>query len=431
MAQQIQSTQRHTKIGWFVTGCLVIGFGGWASLTHLSSAIVAQGVLVVDGKIKNVQHLEGGLVRQIRVKDGDLVVAGQLLMRLDDTAAKAGYAIISGQIDELIAQKARLEAELAGYAAISIPRSLAKRRRNPAIKRIIEGQQALFSARLASLKSQTAQLRLRIVQMKDVIVGEEVQKVAKETQHRILSVELRSLKKLHRQRHVAKRRLVKLETEIAQLSGERGAHVASIARSKNTIGETKLKIEQLKIDRREKANKDLRATVIRLMELQERLTAIKATLKRTDIRASKDGYIHNMSIHTVGGVVAPAATVMQIVPNTNKLLVEVKVEPRQIDKVKVGQSSTVRFTAFDAKDTPSVDGRVTYVSADLREDQRSGQSSYVAKIAIDATAMKALGKRLLRPGMPTEVYINTGSKTPLAYLVEPITDQIRRAMRED
>ena len=417
--------------GLAVIGVMVVGFGGWAATAPLASAIVAPGVLMVESNRKQVQHDEGGTISRLLVQDGDSVEAGDVLIRLDDVRAKASLAILTLNLDSALALQARLLAERDDRDRPAFPGSLTDRQDDPKVNDIVRGQRSLFEARRSSRAGEIAVLRQRIAQLEEEITGLESQRSAKTRQIALITGELKDLRKLLKRGHVQKSRVLALEREQARLEGERGQLIADKARSKTAIGETRIQIIQITKSFREDVVRELRDVQQEIFDLQERITAARRVLDKIEIRAPATGIIVGRTVHTVGGVVKAGETLMEIVPKSDRLVIETKIQPFDAETLSVGLTADIRLTAFNQRTTPSIEGQVAYVSADSLTNQRSGESYYLARITVDEKQVADLDAGPLQPGMPAEVMIRTGSRTALRYLMQPILDSMQRAWREE
>jgi len=424
------SIQRHIIAGGVLVGVLAFGLGGWASTAEISGALIAQGTIVVDSNIKKVQHPTGGVVGEVRVHDGDRVKAGDILIRLDETVTRANLAIVTKGLNELYARKARLAAERDGADAVAVPPELAKRLDDPDVKAAIDSERKLFESRRSARLGQKDQLQQRIKQLQDQITGLTAQQDAKAKESDLIEQELAGVRDLRQKNLVPLNRLTSLEREAAQLQGSRGQLVAGVAEAKGRIAEIQLQILQVDQELSSDVAKELRDIDSKIGEFVERKVTAEDQLKRTDIRAPQDGVVFQSTANTVGGVIAAGDQIMQIVPEADRLLVEVKVEPRDIDKVVFGQPVLLRFSAFDQRTTPELNGTVERIAADTSNDQRTGLSFYTVRVAISDAEVGRLGAVKLTPGMPVEAFIQTGDRTLLAYLIKPLHDQLMRSFRE-
>ncbi|WP_267360205.1 MULTISPECIES: HlyD family type I secretion periplasmic adaptor subunit [unclassified Methylobacterium] len=414
-----------------ISCALVPGLGGWAALASFAGAVIAPGRLMVESEVKKVQHPNGGVVGELLVKDGDRVRAGDILVRLDETQIRAGLDITRKALDELAARRARCEAERDGAASVVFPSDLlARRRTSPEIEALLDGETRLFSARLASREGQRAQLSERAAQLKEEIAGLSQQVASKVREIRLIQDELSGLRDLYAKKLVPLSRVTVLERDAARLEGERGQLTASIASARGKVAETNLQSLQINVDMRTEVGKDLSDIRSKWSELIEKRAAAEDQVRRVDLRAPQDGVVHQMSVHTVGGLVTPSEPVMLIVPDADRLTVEVHVQPQDIDSVRQGQGAILRFPAFNVRTTPEINGTVTRVSADVSSDPKSGQNYYTARIGFSAAEQAKLGTVRLVPGMPVEAHLQIGERTVLSYLIKPLTDQIAKAWRE-
>jgi HlyD family secretion protein len=424
------SIRRHVILGVAVVAFLAVGVGGWASTAEISGALIAQGSLVVDSNVKKVQHPTGGVVGEVRARDGDHVKAGDVLIRLDETVTRANLAIITKGLTELYARKARLGAERDGADAVAVPKELADRVNDPEVQEALASERKLFELRRKARFGQKNQLQERIKQLQEQITGLTAQQDAKSKEMTIINQELQGVRDLWARNLIQISRLTSLEREEARLQGEHGQLIASAAEAKGKIVETELQILQVDQESTSDVAKELRETDSKIGEYVERKVTAEDQLKRTDLRAPQDGTVFQSTANTVGGVITAGDPVMLIVPEADNLLVEAKVEPKDIDQIQFGQPVVLRFSAFNMRTTPEVNGTVVRVAADTSTDQRTGQSFYVVRISMTAEEIAKLGEVKLTPGMPVEAFIQTGERTMLSYLIKPLHDQLKRAFRE-
>jgi HlyD family secretion protein len=424
------SIRQHIILGCAVVAFIGIGLGGWASTAEIAGALIAQGSLVVDSNVKKVQHPTGGVVGEVRVHDGDHVRAGDILIRLDETVTRANLAIVTKGLTELYARKARLGAERDGADAVAVPRELADQINNTDVQEALASERKLFELRRTARVGQKDQLRQRIKQLQEQIVGLAAQQDAKSKEMALIDKELQGVRDLYSKNLVQINRLTSLEREEARLQGERGQLVASAAEAKGKISETELQILNVDQEFTSDVAKELRETDSKIGEYVERKVTAEDQLRRTDIRAPQDGVVFQSTANTVGGVITAGDSIMLIVPETDTLLVEAKVEPRDIEQVQLGQPVVLRFSAFSMRTTPEINGTVVRIGADTSTDQRTGQSYYLVRISMTADEIKRLGPVKLTPGMPVEAFIQTGERTMISYLVKPLRDQLNRAFRE-
>ena len=424
-----RSIRSHLLGGLAVVALLAGGVGGLAATTELSGAVIAPGSLVVDSNVKKVQHPTGGVVGELRARDGDKVKAGDIVVRLDETITQANLAIVVKSLNELQSRLARLEAERDNLDTLVFPAELLARAGDSELARSMSGERNLFEFRKSARAGQKAQLRERIAQLKEEIQGLTGQVAAKKRETELIGQELEGVRDLWRKNLVQIQRVTALERDAARLEGERGQLIASTAQAKGKISEIELQILQIDQDLRSEVAKDLREVQGKIAELVERKVAAEDQLKRIDIRAPQNGMVHQSTVHTVGGVITPGEAIMLIVPEADALTVEAKLAPQDIDQVRVGQTAALRFSAFSQRTTPELDGVVSRVSADLTTDQRTGAAYFVVRITLSDSEIARLGGLRLVPGMPVETFIRTGERTVLSYVMKPFTDQINRSFR--
>jgi HlyD family secretion protein len=427
-----RSMRRQGFYGVAVVVVLFAGCGVWAATTSLAGAVIASGQVVVDSNVKKVQHPTGGVVGEIRVRDGDRVQADDLLIRLDDTVTRASLSMVAKQLDQFEVRQARLQAEQMGLSALKVPANLIKRQDQREVAEVIAGERSLFEARRTAIQGQQAQLAERVTQLGEEIRGLEAQVRSKRRQTELINQELEGVDKLYKQNLVPLTRLTSLQREASRLDGEAGQLVGQIATAKGKILETELQSIQLVQDQKKEVSTNLRDTQSKIGELVERKVAAEDQLKRIEIRAPQSGFVHQLSVHTVGGVINAGEPIMLIVPEADALVVEARLAPQDIDQVHTGQHVSLRFSAFSQRTTPEIFGTLSRISADLtREAQaQASVSYYTARITIPGLEIEKLEGKSLIPGMPVEVFIQTGSRTALSYLLKPFDDQVARAFKE-
>jgi HlyD family secretion protein len=424
------SIKLHLIVGLAVVVVLAGGFGGWASTAQISGALIAPGAVVVDSNVKKVQHPTGGVVGEVRVRDGDVVKAGDIVVRLDDTVTKASLAIVVKTLNGLYARAARLEAEQRGESQLTFPPQLTERASDPDVQNVMTSESKLFEVRVTGRTGQKAQLRERVSQLNEEIGGLTAQEKAKDQEIALIEKELVGVRSLYEQHLVQLTRLTTLERDAARLNGERAQYIASRAQAKGKITETELQIIQVDKDMVSEVSKDLRETNDKIGEFVERKVTAEDQLRRVDIRAPQDGMVLQNNVHTVGGVITAGDAMMMIVPQADDLSVEAKVDPKDIDKLQIGQKTLLRLSAFNQRTTPELNGLVTRVSPDVTTDQRTGQSYYTIRVSLPPTEVARLGDVKLIPGMPVEAFVQTGDRTLLSYLLKPLNDQLMRSFRE-
>ena len=410
---------------------LIVGLGGaWAAFASLNGAVIAPATIVSETNAKRVQQKEGGIVRHILAKEGERVVEGQPLIELDDTDIRSELGIIDSLLVEEWAKRARLEAQLADQEKITFPPELESRRNDPDVSKVMESQTRLHTARRAALYGKIEQLNQQVIQLGEQIEGVTAQISSKDQQIELIKGELADLRNLQNDGLVPKTRVLAMEREQARLEGERGELIGSRAAAKSRSSEIKLRVIQLQEDELSQALLDLRQSEARIAELEERRVSSAAKLDRLVVKAPITGEIFQLMVHTEGGVISPAETLMMISPEADELVLEAHVPPAKIEQVVEGQHARVRFSAFDSRVTPEVKGEVFSVASDTTRLNGETQPYYIVRIRISAGELAKIGSRKLKPGMPAEAFIQTDVRTPLSYLVKPLTDQIEHVWRE-
>lgn len=410
---------------------LLTGLGGWGTMARLSGAIVASGAVELQSNRQVVQHPEGGVVGKIMVRDGDLVTAGQLLVALDGTFMQSEMNQIEGQLFELLARKARLEAERDGDSALNMSPELTELAgRHDWVQAHVERQQRLFEARDTTMQSQREQLGEQIAQTESQIRGTEAQLGASRDQLVLIEAELVDQRSLLEKGLTPATRVSALERETIGLRGDIGRLEAELARLRGQISATEIEILRLTADRREKAITLLQDQQVREAELAERRIAMAERLARLEIRTPVDGIVWGSQVFVEQSVIQPAEPVMYIVPQDTPLLIAARVDATKIDQIHIGQAVTLRFPAFNQRLTPELFGTVTNISADVFTDESSGYSFYRAELQPNPGELARLNGQALVPGMPVETLIKTTERSPLSYLTKPLTDYFMKAFRE-
>lgn len=425
-----ESIRIHMLLGLAVVLLLAGGLGGWASTAQISGALIAPGSIVVDSNVKKVQHPTGGVVGEVRARDGDVVKAGDVLVRFDDTVTKASLAIVTKGLNGLLARAARLEAEREGAKTIVFPPALVAQSSDPDVKSVMDSETRLFEVRLAGRTGQKAQLRERIAQLKEELTGLAAQEGAKSKEIDLIQRELKGVRELFEKNLVQISRVTQLERDAARLEGDRGQFIAASAQAKGKMAETELQIIQVDKDLSTEVSKELREINDKIGEFVERKVTAEDQLRRIDIRAPQDGMVLQSTVHTVGGVVIAGDAMMLIVPQTDNLSVEAKVNPQDIDQLQLGQKTLLRLSALNQRTTPELNGLVSRISPDTTTDPRTGIPTYTIRISLPPQEVARLGEVKLIPGMPVEAFVQTGERTLMAYLVKPLRDQLMRAFRE-
>ena len=424
------SIRQHLLFGVATVLVLVVGVGGWAAFTELSGAVIASGQLVVDSNVKKVQHPTGGVVGELRVKEGDRVKQGDIIVRLDATQTRANLSIVTKALDELAARQARNEAERDSAKSVTFPPELLSRTDDVDVRHVVTGEQRLFEIRRSARDGQKAQLREQVVQLDEQIQGNQEQIAGKAKEIDWIRLELKGIRELWDKNLVPFNRVTALERDGARLEGDRGGLVATVAQAKGRIAEIQLKILQVDEDLRMEVGKDIAEIRGKKSELNERRIAAEDQLKRIDIVAPQDGRVFQRNVHTIGGVIQAGEALMLIVPDADALSIEAKVQPQQIDQLHVGQRAVLRFAAFNQRTTPELDGEVTHIAADVTQDEKRNEAFYSVRLRLADGELARLDGLKLVAGMPVEAFIQTDARTVLSYLVKPLHDQIIRAFRE-
>jgi membrane fusion protein, type I secretion system len=419
---------RRKVFGLSLVALLFVAFGGWAASASLSSAVIAPGRVVVDSSIKKIQHPTGGIVKEINVKNGDRVEAGDVLLRLDDTQTKATLGIVQSQLIELTARKARLAAERDERDEIEFP--VGFEQTSPEHQRITAGERRLFKSKLKTAENKKAQLRERIGQYHHEIEGLLKQERSKSRESELVTDELKRLEDMYARHLVPVTRVLAIRRDAVRIEGEHGALIAQVARLRGQVYEVELKIVEIGETIMLDAQKEYRDTEARIAELNERQVAAQDVLRRVDIRAPRSGMVHELAAHTVGGVIGPGDVIMGIVPMEENRTIEVRVAPTDIDQVAAEQTVILRFPAFHKSTTPEISGTISRIAADVSQENENGAPYYTARIDVADAEVAKLGSRKLIAGMPVEAYIQTGTRSALSFLTKPLTDQITRAFKE-
>jgi HlyD family secretion protein len=411
---------------------LVVGglAGGWMALVPLSGAVVVPGNLVVQSNVKTIQHPTGGVVAQIPVHNGMRVNAGDLLLRLDPTQAQASLQVLSKQLDDVRAKISRLVAERDGLPKPAIPPELSTRLDDNNVKTLLASEASLFRARVTARESQKELLQSKVSQLGEEVVGLDAQVVSKAKQLELITGELTGVQELFDKRLVPLARLTTLQRESARIEGERGQLISTIAETKSKVDEAKLQMVRLDQDVRTEVVKDLGEAQGKEAELSERSVAARDVLDRIEMRAPTAGVVHQLAAHTIGGVIRAGDAIMEVVPDSDDLQIEAKLQPNDIDQVRKGQQAFVRFSAFNQRVTPQLIGQVSFVSPDTTRDQQTNMSYFTVRIMLPEEERRRLAGLQLVSGMPAEVFMQTGSRTMLSYLFKPILDQFQRAFVE-
>ncbi len=410
------------------------GFGTWAALAPLSSAAIGTGVISVENYRKTVQHLEGGIVREIKVRDGDLVVKDQLLLTLDDTQPKAQLELLRGQYFAALAREARLVAQRDGAPRVTFAPELPAARTDPRAADAMRVQVQTFSARKQAHDGEATLYQRQIEQLRAKAGGLVSQKKSREELMKSFESERVDFEALVQQGYAERQKVREMERNVSQTEGQRGALISELAATELQISETQVKIVQLGKELQREVAKELAEAQADLSALREKLRSVQDTVERTVVRAPGAGMVLGMELHTLGAVVRPGARVLDIVPQNEKLVIEAQLSPQDIDQVRIGQLAEVRFPSFRQRDLPRIDGRLISVSADRLVDEADGRKVpyYLARVDISPEAVQALtkAKLVLLPGMPAEVLVNTGERTMLQYLLAPVSNIAARSFKQ-
>lgn len=402
---------------------LLFGVGGWAAHARLSGAVITQGQVAISQQVKLIQHRDGGIVSEIAVRNGDQVKKGDVLIRLDETQTRVELAIVRGQLQQFYAMRARLKAERDGEAGVSFD--------GLDVSEVLKvSELKLFEANRRMITSQEEQMRLQITQLEEQIRGLKAQTGSSDAEREIVEKEIAKLETLLKSGLVPVSEHRDLLRQMARIDGSKGELVARIAEAVGQISELRIKLLAIDQNTRKETQTQIVGIEAKIAELSEREVAARDRLSRMEVRAPVDGLVYDLQVHTIGGIIAPGASVMSIVPEDDDLTVEIRIPPADIDRIAPGQASRLRFTVFNQRTTPELDGQVGVVAAATTIDRATGQPYYLATVDI-TQALDKLGDRKLMPGMPVEVYVQTDERTAISYLTKPFTDQMLRAFREE
>lgn len=425
------SARMPLTIGFLALALLVGGIGAWSTRTQIAGAVIASGMIVVESNRQVVQHEEGGTVGALLARDGDHVAAGDVLLRLDDKLLQSELAVIDTQLVELRARRARLEAERDELGEVTFPEDLmraAETRGDTAEQ--VAGQRALFAARLSRLDKEIGQIDERIAQTGNQIEGVEAQLEALSIQRDLIADELEDQESLLEKGLVQVQRVSALRREAARIAGEIGKLTADAAQFRGQIAGFEIEKLRLATTRQEEAITTLRDLQYRELELAEKRVGLSERIGRLELRAPVGGIVYGSTVFTVNSVVRAAEPLLYIVPQDQPLIVSARVDAIHIDQIHIGQEAALRFTSFNQRLTPEISGVVTDVSADVFEDEVTGMNYYRVELTPREEDLAKLDAQELLPGMPVETYLRTADRTPLSYLMKPLTDYFGRSMRE-
>lgn len=418
------------RAGLAVIAAIVLGLGGWAAFAQLSGAVIAPGFVKIDLNRKVVQHQEGGIVREIRVRDGERVKQGQPLMVLEDVRVDATLDTLSTQHVAERAKAARLAAEAAYSQKIAFPSDILRRANEPKVAETLERERALFQTRRAAVESQIALLRRQTSEMGDEAAALNDQISAEQRALELQREELKANEDLLRQNYVQKTRVLTLQRAVAEYEARHGEHRAELAKARQRTSEVDLRIVSAQNAYKQSAIDELKDSTAKIFELEEKLRPSRDAAQRQQIVAPIAGEVVGLRVFTPGAVVGPRDVLMEVVPTDKVLIVEARIKPEDINHVRAGSDADIRLTAYKQRSTPLVQGTVTYVSGDRMVDTQTGTPYYVVHVDVPAAALEQAGGLKLQAGMPAEIFIRTDSRTAFDYLLAPVTSYLRRAGRE-
>ena len=432
MADPLRSLRRHALAGLAAIAIFVAALGGWAGTTEIAGAVIAQGSIVPIEGTKRVQHPEGGVVTEILVKDGDRVSAGQPLLRLDGTTVAANLAVIVSQLSGAFALEARLRAESTGNASVTLPRSLDDWPDRDTLRRLVAEQDTLRQSRAAAQGGFNGQIEEQIAQLGEQITGLEAQQASVKAQADIVAGELTDAETLFTDGLIPEAKVTTAQRDLAQLEGEAGSLAAEIASARAAIAANRARLAETVATFRSGVLEEIRDVGLQVAELMQQKIAAEDRLARLEIRAPQSGTVHESIVRTVGGVVSAGETLMLVVPNSDRLVLEARASPLDVDKLAIGQTATIRLLGLDARTTPELVARVDSVSPDLSRDPATGVAYFSVRIGLPESEVRRLpqGQHLVA-GMPAEAFLRTADRTVLSYLLGPLTAQLSHAFRED
>lgn len=426
-----QTLRRPMRMGGLLLLVLIAGLFIWAAIFKISGAVLAPGVVKVENNSKNINRLESGIVREILVREGQKVAAGQLLLRFDDTQTKATVDIYQSVVDSANAQIARFQAEAAGASDVTYPPDLLRRASDPQIAALLAGQRALFQNRMMLYRSQAMVLNSQAQQLSTQASGIRIQAQAVEDQSKLIAEELNAVRELSRQGYAPNSRLLALERNAVAVKGQRGSALADLAKTQQAIGGVRLQIAQLEDRHQTEVADGIRAAQEKLADAGPKLRTALEIQQQTEIRSPVSGYVFNLTQFTQGAVAGAGQPLMQIVPSGTKLVVAAEVSPRDISEVRLGMSAQVTLLGYSPRRVSPIEGNVSLVSADARTNEKTGQSNFLVEVTVPAENVAKAGPDVrLAPGMPANVAITTGKRTILEYLIGPFADSVKSAMRE-
>lgn len=426
------STRKFQIFGLSTVFLLVGGLGVWGTQAQLAGAVIAPGVLEVEGRSYVVEHPDGGVVQAVLVEEGDFVEVGTRVLELDGSSVDAELSILRSQINELDARALRLQAELDGTESIPIDEAFAARlAENAELAEMFDGQERLFEARTETFEKTAASLADQQAQTRNEIDGQRAQEAALTEQLNLVEEELNGLNDLFDRGLTVQSQVLEVRRERAQLVGAQGEVRAAIARNLGSIAQIDTELLRLTSERREQNIAELRDLSVTLAELAERERALEIQQARLELSAPVSGVVHSLAVTSPNAVIRPDEPVLYVVPQDARLVIAARVAATDVDSIYPDQDAVLRFSAFAARTTPEIKGKLDRISPDVLVDETTGQQFYSAYLSIPESEIAVLDGRTLVPGMPVEAFIQTESRTPIAYLVQPLTDYFARAFREE
>lgn len=424
--------KRSIRLGWWCTSIFVLVFGVWSTLVPLARSTIAPGNVSPDGSRRTIQHLEGGIVRSINVREGDKVRAGDVVLELEDVKARTDYSTQQAKLWQYLAEHGRLQAERSKSEHIQFdPRLLTQIEKSRTVRDALEAQKAIFVSGRDAVATQKDILRQRVKQLDQQIAGLQIQNKSLKDQASLISEEIDDVQTLFDKGLERKARLLALQRTQAQINGTLGENLTAIASANERIGQTRLEIVQLDTDKLDEINSQIAELEGKIIDSETKIAEAKDTLERTKIHAPVDGVVIDQKIKTIGGVIGPAEPLLDIVPSDEELVIEAQISPLDIDSVKAGLEADVFLSAYSRRNTPSIPGKVAWVSADAQTSEDEQRKYFLARILISRDAMTNLPNHVeLYPGMTAEVIIRTGYRTFLDYLLEPLLQSLDRTFTE-
>jgi len=419
-----------TRRAYVLIAALVLGFFGLSAILQVGGAVVGSGEVAVESNVKTLIHPTGGILKALMVRDGDHVAKGQLLMRLDQGVSSVGAESAALGLEQLLARRARLEAERDGASSILFPPDLTTKA-DARAREAMERERQLFALRRRERDGSIALLRQRVQQYQEQIASYQAQIAAIESQMTLIEPELAGLRKLHDRQLVTINRLNEMERTAVQMKGSKAALESNIAEARAHISEANEQILNVDKQIRSDAGTQLAEVVGQLNDQQVRVATTTDTVDRSEIRAPQSGVVDKIAFTTIGSAVPATQPLLQIVPDRDNMIVEARIRPQDVDQVRVGQAARVTFSGFNRQTTPDISGKLIFVSPDLTSDQRTGQSYYRIKVRLDAGALARAPQIALKAGMPAETFVETGDRSILSFLIKPLLDQLRYSMRSE